>query len=96
MNLILGGREENIIKFNHDNEVEWKRSEYLTDTNDSIYVIDLEELENGGSFLRSEKVQEYRWMIEEFKISLFAQELGTRYPISAKRLEKKWEEIQNS
>jgi len=48
MNLILGGREENIIKFNHDNEVEWKRSEYLTDTNDSIYVIDLEELENGN------------------------------------------------
>jgi len=56
----------------------------------------LEELENGGSFQRAEKVQEYRWMIEEFKISLFAQELGTRYPISAKRLEKKWEEIQNS
>ncbi len=56
----------------------------------------LEELENGGSFLRAEKVQEYRWMIEEFKISLFAQELGTRYPISAKRLDKKWEEIQNS
>jgi len=55
----------------------------------------LEELENSGSFLRAEKVQEYRWMIEEFKISLFAQELGTRYPISAKRLNKKWEEIQN-
>jgi ATP-dependent helicase HrpA len=30
----------------------------------------------------------FRWMIEEFKISLFAQELGTQYPISAARLEK--------
>ena len=32
-------------------------------------------------------------MIEEFKISLFAQELKTRFPISAKRLKKKWQEI---
>lgn len=30
----------------------------------------------------------FRWMVEEFKISLFAQELGTQYPISAARLEK--------
>jgi ATP-dependent helicase HrpA len=29
-----------------------------------------------------------RWMVEEFKISLFAQELGTQYPISARRIEK--------
>jgi ATP-dependent helicase HrpA len=29
-----------------------------------------------------------RWMVEEFKISLFAQELGTQYPISAQRIEK--------
>lgn len=31
---------------------------------------------------------DFRWMVEEFKVSLFAQELGTPYPISAKRLEK--------
>ena len=31
---------------------------------------------------------EFRWMVEEFKVSLFAQELGTQYPISAKRLER--------
>ena len=31
---------------------------------------------------------DFRWMIEEFKVSLFAQELGTAYPISAKRLDK--------
>jgi ATP-dependent helicase HrpA len=29
----------------------------------------------------------FRWMVEEFKVSLFAQELGTPYPISAKRLD---------
>lgn len=38
-------------------------------------------------------IEEYRWMIEEFKISVFAQKLGTLYPISAKRLEKKRKSI---
>ncbi|MCK5917366.1 MAG: DUF3418 domain-containing protein, partial [Cocleimonas sp.] len=38
-------------------------------------------------------LQEYRWMLEEFRVSLFAQELGTAFPISEKRLKKKWREI---
>ncbi len=33
-------------------------------------------------------VEEFRWMIEEFRVSLFAQELGTAFPISAKRLDQ--------
>jgi ATP-dependent helicase HrpA len=32
----------------------------------------------------------YRWMLEEYRISLFAQGIKTAYPISAKRLEKQW------
>ena len=36
---------------------------------------------------------EFQGMIEEFKISIFAQELKTAFPISAKRLQKKWQEI---
>jgi len=40
-----------------------------------------------------ELLQEYCTMLEEYKISLFAQEMKTRFPISAKRLEKKWQEI---
>ncbi len=36
----------------------------------------------------SEKVREIRWMLEEFRVSLFAQDLGTAYPVSAKRLTK--------
>lgn len=31
---------------------------------------------------------EYRWMIEEFRVSLFAQQLGTKVSVSQKRLEK--------
>ena len=32
-------------------------------------------------------------MLEEFKVSLFAQELGTAFPISAKRLDERLERI---
>ncbi|MCM6774254.1 ATP-dependent RNA helicase HrpA [Nocardia sp. CDC159] len=33
-------------------------------------------------------VTEIWWMIEELRVSLFAQQLGTPYPVSAKRIEK--------
>ena len=36
---------------------------------------------------------EFRWQLEELRISLFAQELKTPYPVSVKRLEKLWEGI---
>ena len=35
---------------------------------------------------------EFRWMIEEFRVSLFAQQLGTRSRISARRLADAWVE----
>lgn len=38
-------------------------------------------------------VEEFRWLVEEFRVSLFAQELGTLEPVSAKRLERKWGEV---
>jgi ATP-dependent helicase HrpA len=34
------------------------------------------------------------WMIEEYKVSLFAQELKTPFPISRKRLDARMEEIE--
>jgi ATP-dependent helicase HrpA len=36
--------------------------------------------------------EEFRWMLEEFRVSLFAQELGTPQPVSAQRLKKLEEE----
>jgi len=36
----------------------------------------------------SQKVREIRWILEEFRVSLFAQDLGTAYPVSAKRVAK--------
>ncbi|MDX1398873.1 MAG: DUF3418 domain-containing protein, partial [Oceanospirillum sp.] len=35
----------------------------------------------------------FRWMLEEYRISLFAQQLGTAMPVSAKRLDKLWSEL---
>ncbi|MBA4039329.1 MAG: ATP-dependent RNA helicase HrpA [Planctomyces sp.] len=39
------------------------------------------------------QVQHLRWMIQELRVSLFAQELGTRVPVSVARLEKQWARI---
>jgi ATP-dependent helicase HrpA len=39
-------------------------------------------------------IDEYRWMVEEFKVSLFAPELRTAFPISPKRLAIKIKEIE--
>ena len=39
------------------------------------------------------KLNEYRWSLEELRVSLFAQELKTPYPVSIKRLEKLWESM---
>lgn len=37
----------------------------------------------------------FYWMIEEYRVSLFAQQLGTRFPVSDKRLRKLWEEVED-
>ena len=35
----------------------------------------------------------FKWMIEELRVSLFAQKLKTPYPVSVKRLMKEWERL---
>jgi ATP-dependent helicase HrpA len=42
--------------------------------------------------MRAPGGDEYRWMLEEFRVSLFAQQLKTRMPISARRLDDAWAE----
>ena len=41
----------------------------------------------------SDDLAAFRWMIEELRVSLFAQELKTPYPVSVKRLLKEWESL---
>ena len=39
------------------------------------------------------KLDQYRWMVEEFRISVFAPELKTSIPVSEKRLDALWSEV---
>ncbi len=39
------------------------------------------------------RLQEYRWMVEELRVSFFAQELKTPQPVSVKRLDKLWSQM---
>ncbi|TAG49996.1 MAG: ATP-dependent RNA helicase HrpA [Betaproteobacteria bacterium] len=50
------------------------------------------EMERQGG-LASEDLRGFRWLIEELQVALFAQELKTPFPVSSKRLEKRWLEI---
>jgi ATP-dependent helicase HrpA len=36
------------------------------------------------------RIAEYRWLVEELRVSLFAEQLGTLRPVSSKRLEQAW------
>ena len=46
--------------------------------------------------IQSDELDHYRWMLEEYRVSLFAQELGTKFPVSEKRLKKYWNEMKES
>jgi len=45
----------------------------------------------GGS--PADALVEFRWLIEELRVSLFAQELGTSEKVSAQRLDRMWSEL---
>jgi ATP-dependent helicase HrpA len=40
-----------------------------------------------------QQLLDFRWLIEELRVSLFAQELKTPFPVSIKRLEKIWQDM---
>jgi ATP-dependent helicase HrpA len=42
---------------------------------------------------KREALEEFFWMLEEYKVSIFAQELKTAFPVSEKRLEEKLAQI---
>ncbi|MEK6199398.1 ATP-dependent RNA helicase HrpA [Psychrobacter sp. P11G5] len=59
---------------------------------DGVYALDLhmERLSNRAS---DTAISEYRWMVEEYRIQLFAQPMKTRMAVSPKRLSKMWDEM---
>ena len=43
----------------------------------------------------TDEIEQFRWLLEELRVSLFAQELRTPVPVSVKRLAKLWQGIRS-
>ena len=69
-----------------------KDKAYTIELNDFSGLLETMEKDYPGSSLLPAAI-EYRWMIEEYRLSLFAQQLKTKKPISAKRLDKQWQKV---
>ncbi|TVP58628.1 MAG: ATP-dependent RNA helicase HrpA [Halomonadaceae bacterium] len=41
------------------------------------------------------ELMQYRWMLEEYRVSVFAQQLGTVMTVSPQRLDKQWQRVQS-
>ncbi len=52
--------------------------------------------ESEGGIPRRQQIDLYRWMLEEYRVSIFAQELGTAQRVSPKRLEKQLEAVEKA
>jgi len=69
------------------------RSEALRPFSEKLHEM-LGALTSRASEEKKQAVEEFFWLLEEYKVSLFAQELKTAVPVSRKRLEKKVKEIE--
>ena len=63
-----------------------------------LSALDLNFLQSGGpgATERRRLYSEYRQMVEEYTLSLFAQEIKTAFPISTKRLDEKWRNLEQA
>ncbi len=54
----------------------------------------LQNITEGASSEKRRAFEAFFWMVEEYKVSVFAQELKTAMPVSAKRLDEKMRELE--
>jgi ATP-dependent helicase HrpA len=54
----------------------------------------IQSLSTTSSPEKGKEIEDFFWLIEEYKVSLFAQELGTAVPVSQKRLRERMMEIE--
>ncbi|MBA2057199.1 ATP-dependent RNA helicase HrpA [Psychrobacter cryohalolentis] len=59
---------------------------------DGVYALDLH-MERLAGRANDKAISDYRWMVEEYRIQLFAQPMKTRMAVSPKRLSKIWDKI---
>ncbi|SLM28010.1 HrpA [Desulfamplus magnetovallimortis] len=69
-----------------------KKAAALSDYSDKLSAM-LNELDNDSSREKADAVEKFFWMLEEYKISLFAQEIKTSIKISPARLDALYREI---
>ena len=75
-------------RLDHDPQKDAKKAEQLTPLWET-YWQHRTDSENSNT-----KLIEFRWMLEELRVSLFAPELKTAYPVSVQRLQKTWQNLQ--
>ena len=57
--------------------------------------VDMREFHRAQAIVDGE-MEQYRWMIEEYRVSLFAQQLGTCTKVSPTRLDKQWAKVRKT
>ena len=77
------------VSFEKDEAKAIKLKNYIERLNEM-----LKKLSSSVSDEKKQAIEEYFWLIEEYKVSLFAQELKTAFPVSEKKLAKKLKEIE--
>ena len=74
-------------------ELRLERLEHNLDGDlDAVYELDVH-MERLAGRADDETISDYRWLVEEFRIQLFAQPMKTRQSVSQKRLNKLWEKV---
>ncbi|MGY8856560.1 MAG: ATP-dependent RNA helicase HrpA [Pseudomonadales bacterium] len=74
-------------------QIRLERLEHNLDADlDGVYALDLH-MERLAGRADKEAISEYRWMVEEYRIQLFAQPMKTRMAVSPKRLSKMWDKV---
>ncbi|WP_227674549.1 ATP-dependent RNA helicase HrpA [Psychrobacter jeotgali] len=74
-------------------EVRIERLEHNLEADlDGVYALDVH-MERLANRANDEAISEYRWMVEEYRIQLFAQPMKTRMAVSPKRLSKVWDRV---
>jgi ATP-dependent helicase HrpA len=53
-----------------------------------------EDLKQRKQGVADAQLEQFRWLLEELRVSLYAQELRTPVPVSGKRLQKMWQSMQ--
>jgi len=78
-----------LINFEKD-RIKEKKVRYFSDSLNML----IQKLLPSTSEEKRKSIEEFFWLLEEYKVSVYAQELKTTQPVSKRRLENKLIEIQ--